>query len=155
MDAAVKFTGFIDRNPHHDLLEPPKVRTSSMNWGDYKRDVSSFFGSFGSGLGVVRKARDRGPDFTIKAGTLVPVKLSSGLDISRMTAPTVASPVVPTSASAQVPAPVLNRSLCHRTEYRATDSAQQLRRSAGFASRFTRSFLNLNQKKQQQGCCFF
>lgn len=102
-----KFSGFIDRNPHHDLLEPPKVRTSSMNWGDYKRDVSSFFGSFGSGLGVVRKARDRGPDFALKAGTLVPIKLSSGLDISRMTAPTVANPVVPAAASSQIPAPAL------------------------------------------------
>lgn len=88
-----KFSGFIDRNPAHDLLTPPPVRTSSMNFADYKRDVSSFFGSFTSGLGAMRRITDRGPDFSLKAGTMVPVKLSAGLDISRMTAPTVASPL--------------------------------------------------------------
>lgn len=84
-----KFSGYLDRNPAHDLAQPPQLRSSSMNFSDYKRDLSSFMNSVTAGIGIRPTFRYRGPEFNLKAGTMVPVRLNATVDVSRMTAPTV------------------------------------------------------------------
>jgi hypothetical protein len=88
---SIKVNAFMDRNPAHDLLNAPKVRTNSFDFGDYKRGVSSMLGSFTSGIGAVQRIRNRGPEFSLKAGTLVPVRLNSTIDLTLMSPPTVAT----------------------------------------------------------------
>lgn len=93
-----KFAGYIDRNPAHDLAQPPQLRSSSMNFSDYKRDLSSFMNSVTAGIGIRPTFRYRGPEFNLKAGTMVPVRLNSTVDVSRMTAPTIVNSAAASSS---------------------------------------------------------
>lgn len=89
---SIKFRGHIDRNPAHDM-KPPKVQNHGFALSNYASSLSSMVGSFTSGIGGVRKLNDRGLDFFLAGGEAVPIRVTSALDLTQMTPPTVGSPI--------------------------------------------------------------
>lgn len=82
------FTGFIDRNPAHDMKKPPVVRGPGMSMSDYKGAVGSMLGSFTSGIGAVRRRTNRGKDLLLQEGDVVPVRVTRSVDLTKMSPPT-------------------------------------------------------------------
>jgi len=85
---SMPFGGVLDHNPAAIQKQPPKVVNSGFGLGSYGQQLGSMFGSFGN-VGYMRALRNRGPEFDIKAGTLVPVRVNRTLDLTKMVAPLV------------------------------------------------------------------
>jgi len=86
---SMPFGGNLDHNPAAIQKQPPKVMGSGFGIKSYGQQVTSMFQSFSSGIGSVAGSRNRGPEFSIKAGTMVPVRVNRTLDLTKMVAPTV------------------------------------------------------------------
>ena len=86
---SMPFGGNIDHNPAAIQKKPPKVMGSGFGIKQYGQQLSSMFGSFGSGIGAVAGNRNRGPEFSIKAGTMVPVRVNRTIDLTKLVAPSV------------------------------------------------------------------
>ena len=79
------FSGFIDHNPNLDPKNEPITRNHGASLKDYGQSLSSFLGSFTSGIGVVLNRRNRGLDFELKKGEVLPVRLNRNLDLGSLT----------------------------------------------------------------------
>jgi len=88
------FTGFIDRNPAHDMKKAPVVRGPGLSLSDYKSSVGSMMNSLTFGLSHSRRLANRGKDILLEEGDVVPVRLTRSIDLTKMTPPT-AAPGVP------------------------------------------------------------
>lgn len=84
---SLPFTGLIERNPAHDMKQQPKVKGAGFGLSDYGRSVGSMFGSFTSGIGAVRRNVNRGKDLLLEEGELIPVRVTRGLDLTKMSPP--------------------------------------------------------------------
>ena len=85
---SMPFGGVLDHNPAAIQKKPPKVVNAGFGLGSYGQQLSSMFGSFGNN-GYMRSMRNRGPEFDINGGTLVPVRVNRTLDLTKMVAPVV------------------------------------------------------------------
>jgi len=86
---SMPFGGMLDHNPAAIQTKPPKVVGAGFGLGSYGQQISSMFGSFGGNMGYLRANRNRGPEFQIKSGTMVPVRLNRTLDLTKLVAPTL------------------------------------------------------------------
>ena len=84
---SVKFHGFLDQNPAHEMDKEPKTRYAGFNLGDYGQQVKGMLGSFAGGIGWVHQARMRGKEFKIQEGHRVAVKVNRTINLVNMTAP--------------------------------------------------------------------
>jgi len=82
------FTGFIDRNPAHDMKKAPIVRGSGLSLSDYKSSVGSMVNSMTFGLTRRSSRAYRGKDLLLEEGDVVPVRLTRSIDLTKMTPPT-------------------------------------------------------------------
>jgi hypothetical protein len=92
---SMPFGGVIDHNPSAIQKKPPKVVNAGFGLGSYGQQISSMFGSFGQNSGYLRSIRNRGPEFDVKKGTLVPIKVNRTLDLTKMVAPLVPPSTAP------------------------------------------------------------
>lgn len=72
---------FIDCNPNHMQKQPPKVRHLGKSIADYGESVGAMFGSILTGPGFMMNKRNRGLDFTLDKGEVLPVRLTRTLII--------------------------------------------------------------------------
>jgi hypothetical protein len=86
---SMPFGGNIDHNPAAIQKKPPKVVNSGFGLGSYGQQLTSMFGSFSQNSGYLRSVRNQGPEFDVKSGTLVPIKVTRTLDLTKMVAPLV------------------------------------------------------------------
>lgn len=107
---SIAFTGFIERNPAHNMKKPPVSRGPGMSMSDYTASVGSMFGSFTSGIGAIRARTNRGKDILLREGEVVPVRVTRTIDLTKMSPPTappsqpLANPFASApNTSAQVP----------------------------------------------------
>jgi hypothetical protein len=103
---SIPFGGNLDHNPASIQKKPPKVANGGFGLGSYGQQVTSMFNSFGQNSGYLRSIRNRGPEFDVKKGTLVPVKVNRTLDLTKMVAP-----LVPPSTTAFGPSPSVGTNL--------------------------------------------
>ncbi len=82
------FTGFIDRNPAHDMKKAPIVRGPGLSMSDYKSSVGSMVNSMTFGLTRRSSRAYRGKDLLLEEGDVVPVRLTRSVDLTKMTPPT-------------------------------------------------------------------
>lgn len=80
--ASMPIHAFIDQNPNHAPKEEAQTRYAGFSLKDYGQSVSSFFGSFTTGIGRCMNKKNRGLDFKLKKGEVVPIRLTRSLDIA-------------------------------------------------------------------------
>src|SRR5208283_6179942 len=83
---SMPFGGTLDHNPAAIQKQPPKVVNAGFGIGSYGQQLTSMFSSFGQNSGYLRSIRNRGPEFDVKKGTLVPIKVNRTLDLTKMVA---------------------------------------------------------------------
>jgi hypothetical protein len=103
---SMPFGGHLDHNPAAIQKNPPKVMGSGFGIKQYGQQLTSMFGSFGSGMGFVQAGRNRGPEFQIKKGTIVPVRVNRTMDLTKLAAPIVPPAVNPVGGSPMGGGPV-------------------------------------------------
>jgi hypothetical protein len=94
---SLPISAFIDHNPAHDPVDPKKaaqVHYSGSSLKDYGGMFTSFLGQFGRGIGRVNNAANRGRDFALKQGTVVPVRLTQSLKLPYEPMPAQSQPYV-------------------------------------------------------------
>ncbi len=72
---------FMDCNPNHTSKEPPKVRHLGKSIADYGESVAAMFGSVLTGPGFMMNKRNRGLDFVVDKGEVLPIRLTRSLNI--------------------------------------------------------------------------
>ncbi len=106
------FVGNFDHNPSSIQKKPPKVANSGFGLGSYGQQLTSMFGSFSQNSGIMRQVANRGPEFNVKKGTLVPVRVIRPIDLTKMVAPVMPPGNMPSGPSApQVGTSVAGNSL--------------------------------------------
>ncbi len=75
------FFGFIDQNPNHLLSEPPKKRWAGFDLKDYAGSVAGMFSTMFTGPGWIQARVQRGNEFLLAKGELLPVRLTRGLQV--------------------------------------------------------------------------
>lgn len=75
------FFGFIDQNPNHLLSEPPKKRWGGFDLKDYAGSVAGMFSTMFTGPGWIHARVQRGNEFLLAEGEVLPVRLTRGLQV--------------------------------------------------------------------------
>ena len=99
----IPFCGFIDSNPNHLSQNEPHKRYPGKSMAEYGQSLGAFFGSFTSGIGLALNRRQRGQEFKLQKGEVLPVRLSRSLDMLPLVKP--ADPLVPGLAGSKSPYP--------------------------------------------------
>ncbi|MBI4533216.1 MAG: hypothetical protein HY711_04645 [Candidatus Melainabacteria bacterium] len=97
----VPFYGFVDHNTNHDPKKESKKRYSGPALADYGQSVRSFFGSFTSGVGVLLAKSNRGLDFHMDKGEILPIRINRSIVLPSPVATTMPSPMMASQKSVQ------------------------------------------------------
>lgn len=94
--AHIPFYGFIDINPAHQLQNAPQKRYAGSDLRDYSSRVTGMLGSFSSGLGTTMARRNRGNEFVMEKGELVPIRVNRTVTVpENQITKVIQPPVVP------------------------------------------------------------
>lgn len=77
----IPFAGFIAINPNHGVKEAPRKRNLGFDVRDTGHHIAGMMGSFTNGVGFIHARQQRGNDFYLDKGELVPVRLNKTLVI--------------------------------------------------------------------------
>lgn len=94
------FYGFIEHNPNHLFEKPHKKRWAGVDVRDYGQSVAGMFSSLLTGPGWIHARRQRGNEFLLGEGEVLPVRVTRGLNVPEVQ---VASAPAPNAVPAGLP----------------------------------------------------
>ncbi len=119
----VPISCFMDQNPNHLVTGKPRSRSLGYSIADAGSSVKGMFGSVLTGPGYLMKRRNRGNEFVLEKGEIVPLRLTRALIMPDAPPQQQAQMSAPQQQQQQPPVPVQNQAVPGLVE--ATSSQAQ------------------------------
>lgn len=98
----VPISAQMDQNPNHLVTTKPKTKSLGYGISGYGQQVAGMFGSFLTGPGYLMAKRNRGNEFVLEKGEIVPLRLTRTLIMPEIPPPAQA-PIRPGQGNATAP----------------------------------------------------